>query len=113
MHLQRQYALDYPDASVADAVDGRKGACDDLQQLCGLEMMQSKRDEALSVFEYNKEELDVRMKLTEGISNKDCLEHRKYKHLTFLFELAYALTITLGTSTTQNSTGEKEFKYFG
>ena len=42
--MQRKNTLEFPSTSVPDLVDGKKGECDDLQELCALDVLRSKRD---------------------------------------------------------------------
>ena len=69
-------------------------------------MMMSKRDDVLKLFEWKEEEERMMIKLTWRSVNESCLENRKHKHMSFLFELSCALAITPGANTTQNPTGE-------
>ena len=101
---QLQQVLDRLGTMVVDTVGRRKGACDDLQQLCSL-VLHSNRDKVLALLEQTEEEVEcILMKLKWISSKKDSLEHRKHKDLTFLIELACTLAIALGASTTQSPT---------
>ena len=72
-------------------------------------MERRKRDELLALFDWNEEE-EIELKKLSWTSGswQDNLENRKYKHLTYLFEIAYALAIAPAHNITQNPTGDNE-----
>ena len=110
----RQQAIDYPNKDAAGLGDGRRGTFDDLKQLCCLGMDRSKIDAIINLFEWSEEENQQLKKLNwRGVALEDNLKNRQYKHLTYLFELAYTIAITPGQNRTSNPTGEWELGYWG
>ena len=110
----RQQTLDYPRQDVAGDVEGRRGSFEDLIQICCMGFERSKTDSILGLFEWTKDENHHLKKLAwRGSNIEGTLKNRQYRHLTYLFELAYTLAIAPAQNRTNNPTGEWELKYFG
>ena len=77
-------------------------------------MDRSKIDAIINLFEWSEEENQQLKKLNwRGVALEDKKKNRQYKHLTYLFELAYTIAITPGQNRTSNPTGEWELGYWG
>ena len=76
-------------------------------------MERTNRDAILSLFDWDEEEENELKKLAWNGSWPDTLANRKYKHLTYLFEATYAVSICPALNVTQNPTSEWELKYYG
>ena len=76
-------------------------------------MLREKKTDILALFDWNDNEISELKKLSwKGGSGKpDTLENRKYRHLAYLFEAVYAVSIAPGVNTTQNPTGEWELRH--
>ena len=111
---RRQQAYDYPMSNVECSIESRRGEFDDLKQICCLGMEKNKLESIINLFEWNKEEVMYLEKLSmKGNDEPNSLNDKKYRHLTYLFELAYSLAIAPGKNRTNNPTGEWQLKYFG
>ena len=110
---QRRYSLLYPDTTKAAGVEGRMGTFQDLKQRVGLGMERTKRDEIIALFNWDEDEENELKKLSWTSCWPDNLENRKYKHLTYLFEATYAISVTPSFNITQNTTSEWELRYYG
>ena len=110
---QRRFSLLYPDETKAAGIDGRMGTFQDLKQRVGLGMERSKRDEIIALFNWDEDEENELKKLSWTSCWPDNLENRKYKHLTYLFEATYAVSLTPSLNITQNPTSEWELRYYG
>ena len=110
----RQQAYDYPMSNVECSIESRRVEFDDLKQICCLGMEKNKLESIINLFEWNKEEVMYLEKLSmKGNDEPNILNDKKYRHLTYLFELAYSLAIAPGKNRTNNPTGECQLKYFG
>ena len=70
--------------------------------------------EILGLFDWTDEEEDELKKLSwNKSSHPDTMENSKYKHLTYLFEATYAVSIVPSENVTENPTSEWELKYYG
>ena len=84
-----------------------------MKQRDGLGMERTKRDEIIALFNWDEEEENELKKLSWKSSWPDNLQNRKYRHLTYLFEAIYAVSITPSLNLTQNPTSEWELRYYG
>ena len=108
----RQLYLSYPHETVANQAEGRKGKFSDLSQLVGIGMLREKKTDILALFDWNDNEISELKKPSWKGGRPDILENRKYRHLAYLFEAVYAVSIAPGVNTTQNPTGEWELRYY-
>ena len=93
-------------------MEGCKGKFTDFSQPVGIGMLREKKTDILVLFDNEISELE-KLSWKGGSGKPDTLENRKYRHLAYLFEAVYAVSIAPGVNTTQNPTGEWEFKHYG
>ena len=75
-------------------------------------MESQKKKEIVKLFHWTKEEIDHLNQLPWKGQMDDTILNRKFKHLCFLFELTYALSIAPSLNRTNNPNGEWELKHY-
>ena len=113
MESHRRFSMFYPDESVHEQVEGKRGKFQDLRQMVGLGMKRSQIDDILKLFDWSEREEQRLANLTWTSGFPESLANRKCKHLSHLFEAVHAVAICPGSNVTQNPTSEWELKFCG
>ena len=89
-----------------------KGYWDDLSVNLGIGMKKTNMTSVISCFNWNDNEIKE-LTLLKGSGNRHSLEQKKYKHLCYMFELAYALAIDPVKNISCNAGCEWQLQYYG
>ena len=92
--------------------DDKMGTFQQLEQLIGIGMTRDKLTSINELFTWSDEELTGLNNL-KGVASRNTLADKKYKHICYLFELAYALAIESRRNISGNPSCEWQLGYFG
>lgn len=89
-----------------------KGYFQDLSWKVGIGMKKDKMKELVELFDWNVLEVKELNDL-KGNGNRQGLNQKKYRHLCYLFELAYALAMEPRKNISTNPGCEWQLQYYG
>jgi len=92
--------------------DDKMGTFQQLEQLIGIGITRDKLTSINALFTWSDEELTGLNNL-KGVASRNTLADKKYKHICYLFELAYALAIESRRNISGNPGCEWQLGYFG
>ena len=83
-----------------------------IEQLVGIGITKEKLTSVNDLFLWSDEELTA-LDILKGAATRDTIADKKYKHICYLFEIAYALSIEGGRNISANPGCEWQLGYFG
>ena len=89
----------------------KRGNFQDLHQLVGLGVQRVSRQGLISLFEWDEYELDMLKSLKAPSADHSGMDHKKYKHLIYFFETAFAIAIKPECNLSDNPGNEWQLKY--
>ena len=92
--------------------DDTMGTFQQIEQLVGIGIKRDQLTSVNSLFLWSDEELTALDNL-KGAATRDTIEDKKYKHICYLFEIAYALSIECRRNISANPGCEWQLGYFG
>ena len=92
--------------------DDRLGTFQQLEQLIGIGIRREQLTDVVGLFEWTRVECDE-LSLLQSAATRNELEDKKYRHLCYLFECAYALSIEPRRNISVNPGCEWQLKYYG
>lgn len=107
--LGSTFYLSYPHETAISRSTDRLGTFQQLKQCVGIGFERSKKNELVSLFEWDSLELQKLQSLT----STDAILDRQYRHLAYLCEAAYAVAIKPEDNLSGNPTCEWQLGYFG
>lgn len=113
-NLKSTFYETYPSREAVNQPDDTliKGNFEDLVQLVGIGFKTDKQKRVVELFEWSDKEVFELDKLNLTVDNQD-LEYKKYKHIAYLCEFAYALAISPKDNISGNPGFEWQLKWYG
>jgi hypothetical protein len=71
------------------------------------------KENIVNLFDWDNGEVKELEKLTAASESRNTLVHKKYRHIVYLSELLYAVSIDLKENISSNPGCEWQLKYFG
>ena len=78
------------------------GSFKDLRQIVGIGIQREMRNEIMDLFDWNNDELEMLQTLSVPNANQQGIDHRKYRHIVYFLESAYALAICPESNLSEN-----------
>ena len=94
------------------SVDEQLGNFQQIEQLIGIGIERKNLTTINQLFDWSDEEL-VGLQHLKGVATRDTIGDKKYKHLCYLFEAAYALALEPRRNISGNPGCEWQLNYFG
>ena len=110
--LYQSYPNDNCDDTNLPLKSQMKGTFLQLEQLMGMGFERQKMKEVVSLFDWDEEE-EHELGLLKGINTRDTLNDKKYRHLCYLSESAYALAVSDTMNISSNPGFEWQLRYYG
>jgi hypothetical protein len=107
------FYMSYPAESVSKKINCHKGSFDQLIQLCGVAFDRRLRNQIIDLFEWNQIEVQELGKLSASLAERQSMEDKKYRHIIYLFEVAYAIALKPTDNVSSNPGCEWQLRYFG
>ena len=115
-HRSSKFYSSYPNSLCTDMEymnpNIMKGYWEDLSSTIGIGIKKTNMTSVVSCFNWNEKEKSELM-LLKGCGNRNSLEQKMYKHLCYMFELAYALAIDPAKNISCNAGCEWQMQYYG
>jgi hypothetical protein len=91
----------------------RIGLFQNLQQFVGIGFKRDNKENIVNLFDWDKGEVQELEKLTAASESRNTLVDKKYRHIVYLSELLYAVSLDLKDNISSNPGCEWQLKYFG
>ena len=110
--LYKSYPNDNCEEKNLPPKNHRKGTFLQLEQLMGIGFERQNMNEIVSLFSWDEEEKHE-LSLLKGINTRDTMNDKKYRHLCYLSESAFALAVSDRLNISSNPGFEWQLRYYG
>ena len=115
-HRTNKFYSSYPNQTVVDkellSATNVKGTFQDLSVRIGCGMRRTNKYNIIHLFDWNEIE-NKELGCLKGNSNRQTIDDKRYRHLCYMFELAYALAIEPSKNISTSAGCEWQTGYFG